>query len=76
MESTNRKSYRQMEVLRPSERPENEFPIGQTSFADDAQTPDRFQEGDDITKSISRLVVSAGFEVLEKGQNTFVIVFG
>ena len=28
MESTNRKGNRQMEVSRPSERPENEFPIG------------------------------------------------
>ena len=66
----------QMEILRPSERPENKFPIGQLSFAYDSQMPDGFQECLDITKPVSRLIILTGPVVPEKRQNPFMIVSG
>jgi hypothetical protein len=65
-----------MEILRPSERPEKEFPKRQLVFAYYTQIPDRFQECYDITKSISRLVIFTRLIVPEKRQNPFMVVSG
>ena len=74
MESTDCKRNSQMEIFRPSKRPENEFPIRQLVFAYYSQMPDRFQECLDITISISRFVIFTWLVVPEKRQNPFMVV--
>ena len=76
MESADGERNSQMEILRPSERPENEFPIGQFVFAYYSQIPDGFQERLDITKSIFRLIIFTRLVVPEKCQNPFMVVSG